>query len=117
MIEEKRKYIRLNLLADVIHKKRAPTEQEKLMLMKNISSGGICIIVYEKLKVSDVLDLKIYLPGENEPIDIVGRVAWLKEFSIGDSNVGKRYDAGIEFIKINEQDRNRINKYVFNALK
>jgi len=112
MIEEKRKFLRLNILADVIYTKTALRDKEKLSLAKNISQGGICIICYERLQKSDILDLKIYLPEDRSPINALGRVAWIKEFIIGDESTGKRYDVGIEFIKINNQDRDKINKYV-----
>ena len=114
MVEERRKFERLNLLADVSYSKRVPSEQEKLSLAKNISSGGISIISYEPLQESDILDLKVYLPEDKEPVNVVGRVSWVKEFIVGDDKKGKRFDAGIEFIKISDKDKEKINKYTFN---
>lgn len=114
--EEKRKFVRLNTLVDVTYSKKPPSATKKISISKNISKGGICLVVYEELKESQILDLKIYLPEDKAPVSGVGRVAWVKEFIIGDSSTGKRFDVGIEFIKMSEEDKNKINKYVFSCL-
>ncbi len=111
--DERRRFVRLNFLVDVVYHKRPSTEKEKLSLSKNISGGGICLIVYEELKKSQLLDLEIYLPKEEMPIKALGKTAWVNEFVIGDASKGVRYDVGIEFIKINKEDLDKVNKYVF----
>jgi c-di-GMP-binding flagellar brake protein YcgR len=112
--EERRKYLRLNALVDVAYNKhqQKPEEGLSLQLSKNISKGGICLIVYEEFKKDDLLDLRIYFPVVKAPIEAVARVAWVSEFTIGDK-IGKRYDMGIEFIKISDSDREKIDQYVF----
>ena len=114
--QEKRKFVRLSALVDVIYNKRTATEQE-LSLTKNISQGGICLIAYDEIKEQDILDLKLYLPEDNTPLRATGRVVWVKEFTIGSINEGRRFDVGIEFIDIKEEDANRVNKYVFSHIK
>ena len=115
--EEKRRFVRLNVLTDVAYTRRPSSEEEKISLSKNISIGGLCLIVYETLKESEVLDLNIYLSEEAMPVNAVGRVVWSKEFIVGDPDKGKRYDVGIELIEINEEDVAKIEKYVFAHLK
>ncbi len=110
--QEGRRFVRLNALVDVVYKKLSFLEEE-LSLTKNISKGGICLIAYEELKESDILDLEIYLPEDKIPINATGRVVWVKEFIIGSPIKGKRFDAGIEFMEIKEEDLNRIDRYVF----
>jgi len=112
--EERRQFVRLNFLVDVVYHKVPPVE--KLSLAKNISTGGICLIVYEELKEQDTLDLEIYLPKDKTAIQAKGRVTWVKEFIIGDIPKGKRYDVGIEFLEIDKNDLEKINKYVFSHL-
>jgi c-di-GMP-binding flagellar brake protein YcgR len=112
--EERRKYVRLNALVDVAYNKhpRKSGEESSLQLSKNISKGGICLIVYEEFKKDDLLDLKICFSGVKAPIEAVARVVWVSEFIIGDE-IGKRYDLGIEFIKISDSNREKIDQYVF----
>jgi len=116
-MQERRKFRRLNTLVDVTYAKHTSSEKEKLSLTKNISQGGICLILYDEIKSSDLLDIKIYLPDDKNPIIALGKVAWVKEFIVGSETRGKRYDAGIEFIKINEKDREKIDSYVFTIIK
>jgi len=110
---ERRKFPRLFALVDVFYEKEPPQEKEKLTLTKNISKGGICLIAYEELKKDEILNLKIYLPDEELPVVAKGRVAWAKEFIIGDYLTGRRFDVGIEFIEINDSDLEKINRYIF----
>ena len=109
----RRKFVRLNFLVDVVYSKRLSVRKEKISLSRNISAGGICLIVYEELKKAQLLDLEIYLPGDDRPVKALGKVAWLNEFVIGDVSKGRRFDAGIEFVKISKEDSDKVNKYVF----
>ncbi|MCX7661427.1 MAG: PilZ domain-containing protein, partial [Candidatus Omnitrophica bacterium] len=79
----------------------------------NISKGGICFITYEELLPGNLLKLEIYLPGEKNPIRAFGRVAWSKRFTIASEKDywGDRYDVGVEFIEINDSDREKIENY------
>lgn len=115
---EKRKFERLNIQTEVIYNKEAATEKEKKSFSRNISQGGICLIVYEKLEISDILKLTILLPDGIAPIQATGRVAWVKNFSIeGPFGGGEKYDVGIEFIKINKEERTELEKYLFTYRK
>jgi c-di-GMP-binding flagellar brake protein YcgR len=116
-LQERRRFVRLNALVDVAYSKKAvpALEKEKLSVAKNISKGGICLIVYEPIKAEDVLDLKVYLPDRTTPIDVVGKVVWTKEFILGDIPGNKRYDVGIEFLNVNQKELSEINKYVFTS--
>jgi c-di-GMP-binding flagellar brake protein YcgR len=116
-LDERRKFVRLNAMADVIYRKRDVSEQETLSLSRNIGEGGICLIAYDDLKKADVLDLQIYLPDDPKHIPAVGRVAWVNEFVVGDASGGRRLDVGIEFLEIKEEDRGRIEKYVFTHIE
>ena len=115
--EDKRRFVRLNVFVDVVYNRIPPAEKEKLSLTKNIGKGGICLIVYEELKVSEMLDLKMFFPEEDTLIHAIGKVVWTKEFLIGGMSQGKRYDVGIEFIKIKEEEADKLNKYVFTHFK
>jgi hypothetical protein len=111
--EERRQFPRFNLLVDVSVTKRASSQREKLLITKNISQGGICIIAYEELKVGDFLDLKIHPPGSKESIKAIGKVIWCREFCIGDEQKGRRFDVGVEFVGLNDDTFKEINKYLF----
>jgi len=112
-MEERRKFFRLRASVNVSYTKRKATEEEKSTSSKDISRGGICLIVNEELQESDLLDLKISLPRYTKPIYAAGRVVWIKEITVGDVSRGKKFYSGIEFIKIDERDAKEIEKFVF----
>jgi len=112
--EEKRRFPRFNLLVDVLVSKRAASEREKLLITKNISQGGACIIAYEELKESDILDLKIFLPEDDKAVKVTAKVAWVKEITIGEGGKVKRYDVGVEFIGVDNETMSKLNRYLVN---
>ena len=113
---ERRRFPRLTVAAAVdyvILNKQTPEEGT---LIRNISAGGICLIVYENIDAGTVLSLSIFLPDNHSYISAKGRVVWKKEFMVS-SEQRKRYDVGVEFIEISEEDQKRISKFVFSLLK
>ena len=111
--DERRKFTRLSVLADVSYTKKDLPQEENATFTKNIGKGGICLITYEQLNESDVLELTISLPNEKEPVNVTGKVCWVKPFNIGTDPSGARFDVGIEFIKISDGDKQKIDGYVF----
>jgi c-di-GMP-binding flagellar brake protein YcgR len=113
--EERRKFVRLSASV-IVDYKVIDTQSVKTTQTKNISAGGICIIVYEEIEPETILDLKIYLPDDSSPIQAKGRVVWKKEFTFS-SDPRARFDIGIEFLEIESFDRERISRYVFSAFQ
>ena len=109
---EKRKYPRLNTSVDINYNVtgKVPRQQQK-SVTKNISAGGICLIVYEDIEVGAILNLKFNLGGTEDIIEAKGVVVWRSSFSILQDK-RMRYDVGIEFIDIPENDRQKISEYV-----
>ena len=112
---ERRQFPRFNLLVDVSFNKASEHDgKESLTVTRNISKGGVCLIAYEKVEEGDILVLSVFLPEEREPMKVRGRVSWVKEFSIGeDPEVGKRYDAGVEFIEVDDDTLSILKNYLF----
>jgi c-di-GMP-binding flagellar brake protein YcgR len=112
---ERRKFPRL--VADVVveYSVIAKEPEKETSVTKNISAGGICLIVYEDIEINSILSLKILLPVSKSPLQAKGKVIWKSEFSI-DSEQRERYDLGIEFVEIKELDRQKIFQYVFSFL-
>lgn len=116
-MDERRRYPRLNFNVEVeYHKIDASRNPDKLTGTKNISIGGVCIVALDKLNVGDAISLKIYLPDEMPPIYTKGLVAWVEEFSVGSISTSKAFDAGIEFVDLKDDDKDRINKFVIQRM-
>jgi len=115
--EERRKFPRLNLAVDIEYSvlRKEPSSKAEGQ-SKNLSSGGICLIVYEEVKIGDSLALVINLPEGERPIQAKGMVKWIGEFILS-ADKKNSWDVGVEFIGINEADREKLSRYVFRFLK
>jgi len=112
---ERRKFSRLELSVDI---KYSVIGKEPLLekqgRSKNISPAGIYLIVDEQIELGDVLSLVIRLPEDDHPIQVKGVVRWKAFVWVTDTtDTRTRWDLGIEFIDINEDDRQKISKFVF----
>jgi len=112
---ERRKYPRLS--AAVVE--YAPVGKEELQEMsftRDVGAGGICIVVGEEIQKETILALKIYLPDNNNPIIAKGKVVWIRRSSFLERRAGKKeyYDLGMEFVALDEKDREKIYHYVRN---
>ena len=114
---ERRKFVRLNLSADILYSK--PDTKEKIIpvFAKNIASGGMCLVAFEPIAKGEILNLSIAIPQKKEPITVQGKVVWQSEFIVGDRASSKSYDTGVEFTNINADDFKVIQKYVADEIE
>ncbi len=80
---------------------------------KNISTGGICIIAFERLADDQILDISFSLPRAAAELKARGKVAWVNELRIANQTTSV-YEVGIEFIKVSEEDQKLLNQFIFN---
>lgn len=107
---ERRRYPRLR--AAVIEYSFLDKESiQEAAFTRDVGAGGISIIVNEKIETATTLLLKIYLPEYNDPLRAKGKVVWRQE-SIFKLPKTTRYDIGIEFLEISEEDKQKISEYV-----
>jgi c-di-GMP-binding flagellar brake protein YcgR len=115
-MEDRRQFMRLSVLADVVYSRHNSSQEEKLAITRNVSKGGICFIAYEKLNNGELLDLKVFLPEQSVPVEAIGKVCWVREFLITGNEKYCRYDAGVEFVSINDADIHKIEKFEFSPI-
>lgn len=80
--------------------------------IKDVSGGGICLRLDEHLPVSAVIQLYINFPRIPQTITALAKVVWIKQ--IGKS---KRYEAGVQFLEIEDTFRQAIVKRVESVRK
>ena len=109
--DEKRRYkrrvISLNIEYDL-----SPHQVYMESKSKDIGGGGICLITSEPLEKGKELLIKMFLPDNQKPFFINGKVVWNSPYVENSSEV---YLNGIEFFNINEHDRNLIIKFTDGA--
>ena len=114
-MEERRKFARMDFNTKVVWEKIDSNEPSGEFMSKDISGGGICLIVNNSIKVSDKLSIVLKLPSEKR-IEVKGNVVWVESFEILGEKRGKRYEAGVEFIEISDGKRDEIMKFAFTLL-
>jgi len=113
---ERRRFPRLDVVVGVRWEKLAPKKRWGLRtdahLTRNISAGGICLIVSEDVAVGERLSLDIELPS-GKAFHAVGRVAWTAPSAAGGDKARKRREIGIEFVEIAKEDREEIQRFIW----
>jgi len=105
---EKRRFIRANFPCKIVIS--TPSQHTIVTNTENIGGGGIRVIIDEKLDISSMVGLDIHL--DKDLIKSKARIVWVVK--VEDSSLDKppRYDTGIEFYEMNEDDRKIINNFV-----
>ena len=73
---------------------------------RDISEGGLCLIIDEPAEVGRMLHLCFTIPGQTGRIDGFGKVAWCRRA------LTQHYLAGVQFWDINEDERTAIMSYL-----
>jgi hypothetical protein len=77
--------------------------------VKMIGLGGMLIESKENLAIEGRFPMEMSFPEDIRPIRFVGRTAYCIEMP---DTTPKRYDAGIEFIEMNENDKARLKEFI-----
>ena len=109
---ERRRYPRLSAAVDIQYRLQPSAAAYGNGSTANISAVGICLILYEEPKIGAILELNVNLPDGAPAIKTKGKVIWVKSFDVANEN-RTRFDAGIAFLDLSENDKNRISNYVF----
>jgi hypothetical protein len=113
-MEDRRRFPRLDSSLGITWHKVAESssgDSARSDVAKNVSSLGLCMIVYEKLEVGEQLSLSIELPNKSI-ILATGRVAWSRAFQLPGQETPVNYDVGIEFLNIKQEDRHTLKQFV-----
>jgi len=111
---EKRKFPRLDssllLYYQVYNRADLPKD---ISLTSDVSEGGLCFSCSENFELGTILELEIRLPTRNTSLKALGKVVWSRQ--TGPS----KYDLGISFVKIGEEEKKEIFSYLslFNRQK
>jgi len=106
--EEKRRFLRVKLPCKIII--HTPREQTIITETKNVSAGGVRVMIEEALQVSSMIDLELFLP-DGTLISCKARVVWMMPDKQKQKKVAE-YDTGIEFYEISPKDRKAIKELV-----
>jgi c-di-GMP-binding flagellar brake protein YcgR len=73
---------------------------------RNISRGGVCMVVPHKITEGNVIRVEIPMEQNDKPIKAFCEVQWCRAGESG------KYDVGLSFIALKEEDVEHLNSYV-----
>ncbi|MBU1044722.1 MAG: PilZ domain-containing protein [Candidatus Omnitrophica bacterium] len=106
---DRRKYPRIN--ANITYSIKDSQDFFISQSSKNISSGGIAFFAREKIMAGTILDLRLNLPDATE-VQAMVSVVWRERVVISEDET-ICCELGVEFISLDQNNRNKIAKYVF----
>ena len=111
-MQERRRYVRLNINLEVIYS----LEGEKIRyttMSKNISPNGARFLLEKEVPADSILNLEVKIPTSDEPIPIKAKVVWSKKRTEQGKNI---YDTGLEFVQIPEESTTVFFQYLCNLM-
>ena len=113
---ERRRFVRMPAVIPIKYSFSKRTENIKVAKIKDISIGGICMIINEKLNIKTNICLEIAATDDSAPIRAKGEVIWIKENGEAWDNEGIRhFNIGVEFKDVLSKDRERLSKFIRDA--
>ncbi len=101
---------RLTVNLSLLNEKYIPSGETISATTVDISGGGMMFVCDTNMKVGDVLEAVINL-SEKETVTAIGRIVRIVENPPKSRN---RYSAGFEFTIIEEAERDKIIRFIFN---
>lgn len=105
--QDKRRFIRLEIPVEIVFIRKAGNVL-KNAVSKDISSEGLRFSTDERLNPGEELELKLILTSAANPVHAAGKVVWVSDASID----RKECEVGIEFVKIEEDNKNTFLKFL-----
>ncbi|MGB2629675.1 MAG: PilZ domain-containing protein [Candidatus Omnitrophota bacterium] len=112
----KRRFPRVNYKCLIRISKDRQQEEVIDTYTENIGAGGICVTLDRGYDLFEKVSLEIHLGGD-EPVHCSGAIVWVVKGHPVHKWEKPMYDTGIEFVDINENDRERISRLVDELMK
>jgi c-di-GMP-binding flagellar brake protein YcgR len=109
---DKRCFPRANFECHVVVRRKDHPESFSTQT-ENIGAGGICVILDKGLELFTEVIVEIVFPDNQSPLINDGKAVWV----IKEAGSNKRFDTGIEFIDLPEEQQKRIARIIENVLK
>ena len=114
---QRRQYFRLECslpvkfrVVETMNEQHNESIQFSKTIAGNLSGGGICLLLEEKLELGKLIECEI-TTDEQDTIRFFGKIVRHEQ---NDEESKFKYQAGITYIRINNKDREAVIKYIFN---
>ncbi|MCX7795019.1 MAG: flagellar brake protein [bacterium] len=111
---QRRRYVRIPIVLNIQYKLKE-TDKIYYTYSKDISGGGIRIVLPEVLNIHSIVEVRIELPPPELSINCEGEIVWIDKQEIVVNNRKEEIiHAGIKFTLIEEKERERLIRFLFN---
>lgn len=117
MGDERRQFVRLDTTLPVMYKVLPSSVPERLEATqtKNVSEGGLCVFLKEKLPAGTPMEFLVTLPGRPKPAAFTAEVIWCEVSEV--AGTSKVIQAGVRFVFINPKDREALMQHAILNLR
>ncbi|MFH1075149.1 MAG: PilZ domain-containing protein [Candidatus Firestonebacteria bacterium] len=114
---ERRQTIRIDTELEVLYEviTETPANNHKASICKNVSLGGINLVLNEKLLPETKIYLQLNLPGQNKTILTEGEIIWEKEMpqdTAQKDDSERFFNEGIRFVHIKKEDKDILGNFI-----
>ena len=110
---ERRKFVRMRTDVPIRYDRSNKKASLRAAKTRDLSIGGICMVITEKLIPRSKLFIEIDTGGPQGPISAKGEVVWIKEKAYTQNSDGIRYFmAGIQFEEVPPKYKERLTRFI-----
>jgi len=111
---ERRRFVRFDVQCKVIFRVKdnapgQPSSDVVVAVSKNLSVEGICFKCEHKLKPGTILKLEVFLPNQEHPLNLEGKVIWHRVVFQEDKEL---FETGVNLFTLNKDDESKFVAYV-----
>ena len=116
MLKERRKYKRVMVKINLIYKVMGMKGEASLWTV-DLGGGGLRLQLKESAKPGTMVEMGISVPPGAPIFFSLGRVAWQRRCPDNLKEPLKYYETGVEFVKMDVENRAKVIKFVHEKLK
>ena len=113
-MDERRKFPRFKVGVEVHWKKIASADEktaQHISHVKDLSTGGVCLVLHSGIRLGDLLQLDIKLPGDKGDIHIKGKVVWMDFQARIPGRDSTACEGGIEFLELSSETQKELERF------
>ena len=108
---ERRKTERIKTRLTTVFTVRGSSKEHRA-LTQDLGGNGMCFVLEERLRLGDLLEVKLMLPDVDQPIALVAEVIWTEQIEeVRKSYQDPRMRVGVKFTQLNPKDRELLVRY------
>ncbi len=111
-MQERRQFVRIKVKLYIGYKALDPSQLEGHCWSRDISVGGIGLVIKNKVEFGTMMELRIGLHDKLKPLVTKAKVFWQVESPVPDEDGSKCYRTGLIFTSLAEEEKNRLDNFI-----